>query len=338
MAEPDPINPTAKRTEGRAVAPEAAREPEDSAASAGAGAADGTEKADPEAAAGPKPGADAKALESNKGVRADAPTGTRSAGAPPGADQPAATGDQTAPQIQQATAPAAAPAAPRANGQPPGHTPPIDGFDLAISEPSEAHWATRSKEERRAYIDEVKKYHYKEIEQCGAQANLCVAAHRELARKNQWWKDFLVWVAGSLAVLNVTMTFTQGIHVDENDIPWYGYVFKALPLLAAVWAAFIAIFTNLESAAGFGRRAQAFREGRELFVDVAREGELLWLRYVRPFLDTPTACVNAAAVYRRIVERDRELRSKFKELTDERVRQDATGGSGAGGGGAGARG
>src|SRR5258706_3327835 len=60
-----------------------------------------------------------------------------------------------------------------------------DRLDLGIIEPHEAHWAARSVEERRAYIDEVKKYHFKEIGECAKQANLCVEAHRHLATKNQ---------------------------------------------------------------------------------------------------------------------------------------------------------
>ena len=62
-------------------------------------------------------------------------------------------------------------------------------------------------------------------------------------------------------------------------------------------------------------RAQAYRESRELFLDVAREFDRRWDIYVRPIGDHPEACLNASELYRQLVAKDRELRAKFKELT-----------------------
>ena len=85
---------------------------------------------------------------------------------------------------------------------------------------------------------------------------------------------------------------------------------------AAIYAAILTLFSNLENFNNFLERSQAFRESREIYLTAYREFERRWHVYVRPFGDGAEACVNATVLYREVVERDESLRSKFKEITE----------------------
>ncbi|MGD1210005.1 MAG: hypothetical protein ABR973_01445 [Candidatus Acidiferrales bacterium] len=95
-------------------------------------------------------------------------------------------------------------------------------------------------------------------------------------------------------------------------------------VFVAVCAVILAILANLESFHNSAERAQAYRESRELFLDVAREFDHRWDVYVRPLADSAEACLNASELYREIVVRDRDLRAKFKELTKTGGRSDTS--------------
>jgi hypothetical protein len=89
----------------------------------------------------------------------------------------------------------------------------------------------------------------------------------------------------------------------------------AVPVLAAVLAVVLTMLASLESFYNAAKKAQGYRESRELFLDVARDFDWRWNALVRPFVDTPQACVNAAELYRQLVAKDAEIRAKYEELT-----------------------
>ena len=140
-------------------------------------------------------------------------------------------------------------------------------------------------------------------------ANLCVDRHAILSKCHTWWRRVLIVGTGILALINILAA--------SKDLKVYA---TAAALVAAAFAVLLAILGNLESFSNCLEKAQAFRESRELFLDVAREFDRRWDIYVRPLTDTPEACVNAAELYRQVVAKDRDLRAKFKELTKTEAR------------------
>jgi hypothetical protein len=135
-------------------------------------------------------------------------------------------------------------------------------------------------------------------------ANLCVERYKQFSNAHKYWRRTLIVGTGVLAIINLI--------ASNKELQVYSH---AISLSAAAFAVVLAILANLESFSNSLEKAQAFRESRDLFLDVAREFDRRWDIYVRPLGETPEACVNASELYRQVVAKDRDLRSKFKELT-----------------------
>jgi hypothetical protein len=142
-------------------------------------------------------------------------------------------------------------------------------------------------------------------------ANLSVEQYQKLSNSNRSWRRRLILGTGIVAIVNLLAA-----HKIPESFPRLHNLNWLLPIVAAVVAAILAILANLESFYNFSERAQAYRESRDIFLDAGRDFVRLWDSYVNPLGDSPAAYSNAAELYRRLVAKDRELRRKFKELTE----------------------
>jgi hypothetical protein len=138
-----------------------------------------------------------------------------------------------------------------------------------------------------------------------ASADLCVEGYQRFSKNHWYWRQTIIMGAGLVALLNLASAYKW--NHEGSQLP--------ISLAAAVAAVILSILTNLESSSKCLDQAQAYRESRELFLDAAREFHRMWEIYVLPLGDSPEACLNAVELYRRIVVKDRELRSKLKDLT-----------------------
>jgi hypothetical protein len=179
----------------------------------------------------------------------------------------------------------------------------------ALLAASAADWAQRTPEDRRLYVGFIEQFYVNILDEFFDEANACVGVVTSSLQSNTRWRLSLIALTGGLAILNLVTAF-----VAAHQSGTAGWV-ASFTLLAALYAAGLAIVTNLESFFNYAGRAQAYRESRELFLDAYREFEMLWHVRVRPFGDRPEACANASELYRLLVERDRELRGKLKDLT-----------------------
>src|SRR5262249_54659824 len=139
-------------------------------------------------------------------------------------------------------------------------------------------------------------------------ANLCVARYNSFSKSHVWWRRIMIVGTGLLAVINLLAA-----NKDVKEAIANKFSFNGLAVIAAAFAIVLAILANLESFGNFPEKAQAFRASRDLFLDVAREFDRRWDIYVLSFGGSPEACLNAAELYRQLVAKDRDLRTKFKE-------------------------
>ena len=183
------------------------------------------------------------------------------------------------------------------------------GIISDLTEQTEEFWESRSQEERRHYYMQIDSNYHTIVDEFFNLADDSVDRFQVFSKSNTNWRWAITILAGMLAILNVVVAYTA-----KSTNIWL----EQLPLMAAVFASIIAIVTNLENLNKYGDRAQAYREVREVLLNAAREYEMLWHIYVRPFSDSPQACINAAKIYKQIVSKDQEIRGQTKELTKTR--------------------
>jgi hypothetical protein len=184
---------------------------------------------------------------------------------------------------------------------------------LGVAEQTESSWSERDPEDRQQYLQQLDQNYFAIVDEFLQQSNLCVKRFQELTASHTSWRRRMTWLTGGLAITNVIIAYVSANSGTE------GFIHAAsvsLPLAAAIYAAVISIFSNLESLNNFPQQAQVFREAREWFLDALREFEMLWYVHVQPFHDSPIACINAARLYRRIVIKDHDLRRQVKEMTE----------------------
>jgi hypothetical protein len=180
---------------------------------------------------------------------------------------------------------------------------------------TEEHWS--------AYVDaHIQPWHQLLIDEFRTSADTCVDRFQEYRRQHDRWRRLIIKTTGVVAILNGLAALVVGL---DREIPIPGgtplpttWVSVAMAALAAVVASVLAILANLENFGNYIEQAHAHREARELYLDAAREAEYLWQSHVVAFSGRPEACFNARELYRRICERDRELRRKVKDLTQPR--------------------
>src|SRR5689334_16062143 len=173
------------------------------------------------------------------------------------------------------------------------------------SKPAVYDWADSSEEMRVNYYNQIETLYRSILLEFLAESNSCVDRVEKAHGEHTGWRRRLILATGGLAIINLLAAYAS----TGGSAAWE-FLRISLPLLAAVYAAVLAIASNLESFYNFQGKAQAYRDSRELFLDAYREFEFLWQARVTPFYPRPQTCINAAEAYHAIVQRDRELRRK----------------------------
>lgn len=179
-------------------------------------------------------------------------------------------------------------------------------IDAEICEQTEDFWIHQSQEERRHFMEQIDLSYHTIVNEFFETADLSTDKYLKFSKSNKRWRRWITVLAGMLAILNILVAYTTTLQKE---------IFPLLPLLAAVFASVIAIFSNLENLYKYADRAEAFGDVREISLNAAREYEMKWHVYVRPFIDNPKACMNAAKIYQQIIEKDQEIRGQTREMT-----------------------
>lgn len=145
-------------------------------------------------------------------------------------------------------------------------------------------------------------------------ANTAVEGYLTAGRKHWMWRITMIAATGALAIINVLAAFGYEAVIPPTNQMLAPVIKSWLALTAAVMAAIIALFSNIESFLNYADQRNGQREARELFLDTFREFESLWHIHVAPFGTRPASCYNATLLYRRLIDRDRELRRKLANL------------------------
>lgn len=163
--------------------------------------------------------------------------------------------------------------------------------------------------------EDIEKRYVANIKEYRQLANASVDNYHKNRESHIRWRKKIVVLTGVLAIVNLIIAYAAGI--DELDaFPRIDVIVKqGIPLGAAVFAAVIAILSNLENLYKFPDRAQGFRDAREILLDAAVELETDWFTDVKPFRDTPEAVQRAILLLKRAAKRDSEVRAQVKELT-----------------------
>ena len=177
------------------------------------------------------------------------------------------------------------------------------------------HWST--------YVDEhIQPWHEHILTEFRTSADTCVDRYHHFRKRHEWWRRCVIITTGTVAILNAVAALLVS---GNNDFHIFGWTVTAswisitAAALAAIAASVLAVLANLENFGNYIEQAHAHREARELYLDAAREAEYLWQSHVVAFSGRPEACVNARELYRRLCEKDRELRRKVKDLTQPRA-------------------
>ena len=193
----------------------------------------------------------------------------------------------------------------------------IDDPAAGLVDITQDRWLEIDSEERMKLLADIDQHYHGYLQELYVTAELCVDQFQKSSSAHRRWRRLLIIGTGVLAILNLLATKT-GQSVAGTlplGLNWLPALVQFLPMIAAICAVVLAILANLESFYNWPERAQSFRESRELFLDANREFERAWAVYVRPQSDSPEAWSNAVELYKRLVAKDRELRSAFKELT-----------------------
>lgn len=169
-------------------------------------------------------------------------------------------------------------------------------------------WGSLSEEQRKAFVEGTYAEYVNLIGEIVKSSNDCVDKYERYMHAHVSWRWVVIISTGTIALLNIIVTHASAM--DPN--PWWG---GPMSLAASVFAVLVTIVATLEGFSNSAERAQAYRESREMFVDVSREFSAAWDTFVEPLKDGPEACANAAELHKRLIAADRELRARFKNLT-----------------------
>ena len=178
-------------------------------------------------------------------------------------------------------------------------------------------------DELKTAKEDIEKRYVAKIKEFRDLANSSVDNYHDNRESHIRWRKRIVILTGALAIVNLMIAFTAGL----GELDWFPgvdfIVKQGIPLGAAVFAAVIAILSNLENLYKFPDRAQGFRDAREILLDAAVNLETDWFTAVKPFGDTPEAVQRAILLLKRAAKRDSEVRAKVKELTARPREQEA---------------
>ncbi len=194
------------------------------------------------------------------------------------------------------------------------HSRTVDKLPSATAGLQPVPWASLTVEQRKSFISDTYKEYADLIQEIVESSNNCVDKYEKFIHAHVVWRWVVIISTGMIALLNIFVTHASA-SVPE---PSWG---APLSLTASVFAVLVTIVATLEGFTNSAERAQGYRESREMFVDVSREFSAAWDNFVEPLRDGPEACANAAELHKRLIAADRELRTRFKNLTMARQDQ-----------------
>lgn len=174
----------------------------------------------------------------------------------------------------------------------------------------------RTQEERVAFVEKLAERFDARVRGFIDYTNWCQDLTLRYENDHKRWRRRVIMFTGILATLNFLAAagaFTGALGEGLN--PVWTWSFVVLTGLAAVWAVVLTVTANLENLNNSLEKAQSYREARELFLDAARKFNQAWIAHIDPFNLDPESCINATELYRRINERDQDLRRKLRELS-----------------------
>ena len=185
--------------------------------------------------------------------------------------------------------------------------PALDSEAATLKMPNVDSWTHTTVEQRRKYLEQISANFHNIRQTFLDYSNEYVEVIDRARSLSNLWRKSLIGATGGLAVLNLFAAFFPDLG-DPHKL-------LSLSLWAAVYAAVLTVMGNLESHNNYREKAEKFLFSRELSLDGHRTFEMLWHTYVTPFSDRPEACANARELYRRIVDKDLEIRAAIKDLS-----------------------
>lgn len=186
-----------------------------------------------------------------------------------------------------------------------------DGATHVVLEDAEDFWLQRTAPQRQDFLERTFKNYKSILDEFLKSANLSIQKQESAATSHARWRKWMIWATGGLAIVNLLAAYKPG---STEPLALWGY----LSLVAAVYAAVLAILHNLETFHGHASRAQAYRKTRELFLDAYRDLSMEWHVNIPPRGDSAQACVYASRLYEKIILKDREIRGTVLELTEQK--------------------
>lgn len=186
------------------------------------------------------------------------------------------------------------------------------GYDL--HEPTPAEFGEQDPEALSAYYVQVQSDYFLIVDEYLEQANLAARQFKKLSLSYSRWRLGMVVATGILAAINVTAAFEL-----LGKFPKIGgdiSIPALLNAIAALYAGCLTIANNIENLFNKGQKAAGFRESRELLLTAYREYYFRWSYYVIGFGVSTKSCINAGRLYHQLIDFDRELRAKLKQLTE----------------------
>jgi Protein of unknown function (DUF4231) len=176
---------------------------------------------------------------------------------------------------------------------------------VGLADLSASVWSGMDVQQRSDLLTQLTTRYQGYLAELAEEADLCVERYQQFSESYKTWRIRIIVGTGIVAMANLLAANRTLSNLTHN----------ALPIVAAVLALALTILANLESFFNLPEKMRAYRESREMFLDAARDFERVWNVYVRPFTVDHEAWTNAVELHRRIVIRDRELRSAFRDMT-----------------------
>lgn len=168
-------------------------------------------------------------------------------------------------------------------------------------------WECLGSDQRERFLTRTQEEYTYLVNELFQTSNDCVDKFRQFSLRHVCWRWTVIICTGVIALLNVGVSFST----ETNPMRW-------LRVVTSLFAVTVTILATLEGFTNAAERAQAYRESRDIFVDIGREFAAAWETYVDPLQQSAEACSNAAELHRRLIAADSEVRSRFKDLTKGR--------------------
>ena len=190
--------------------------------------------------------------------------------------------------------------------------------DAGLFQTTWEYWNGRQPKRREEFINSVYEFYENLRQDFGKTSVDLKDEYSGLEKQYNKWRLRVIIGTGVVAVLNVLAANFVAIQITTGGWSlFFAVAAVATALFAAVGAAVLGVLVNLENFLNALQRALQRRKAREPFVDAIDEFSYQWVTRVQPFDDSPEACMNAIELYRRITEKDIQLREDYIEATRE---------------------